>query len=129
MPGLGDLLEGFIPATIREVIERSKLTMLMHGRDKLTGDDLKASAIGLKAHADLLVEKEDTGSDGDKLAELLRKVVNPQLEDYSEEFSKIMGGIEGVGNGVDVTHGKIGVLVHLMQKAAERTLEENNRKN
>ena len=129
LPGLGDLLEGFIPATIREVIERSKLTMLMHGRDKLTGDDLKASAIGLKAHADLLVEKEDTGSDGDKLAELLRKVVNPQLEDYSEEFSKIMGGIEGVGNGVDVTHGKIGVLVHLMQKAAERTLEENNRKN
>lgn len=51
---VGSLLDGQIPATIREVVERAKLSMLMEERGHLTVADLSTSAIGMKRHMELL---------------------------------------------------------------------------
>ena len=44
---LGQELNGHIPATIREVVERAKLGMVRHNRKLLTEDDLLVSANGM----------------------------------------------------------------------------------
>jgi transitional endoplasmic reticulum ATPase len=54
---VGVLLDGQIPATIREVVERAKLSMLVEDRDHLTAGDLYASAVGMKRHMELLDPK------------------------------------------------------------------------
>lgn len=50
----GEATAGMIPASIREVVERAKLSMLTEGRSFLTSEDLKISAIGMKRHMALL---------------------------------------------------------------------------
>lgn len=66
-----------IPASIREAVERSKLTMISRGADQINGDDLYVAAHSMKNHLDLL---NDGGgaqpSAGDKLAAAFREVVN-----------------------------------------------------
>lgn len=58
LTGIGEKLEGLLPSTIREVVERAKLGMLMHDRTHLEATDLIASATGIRAHADLLKAKK-----------------------------------------------------------------------
>jgi transitional endoplasmic reticulum ATPase len=60
-------LVGQIPATIREVVERSKLNMLMGAREYLTADDLLASVIAMKHHMDLLLPKTKPETPAEKL--------------------------------------------------------------
>lgn len=47
-------LQGNIPATIREVVERSKLAMVSNGRSKVTEEDLLIAARGMSYHLELL---------------------------------------------------------------------------
>ncbi len=54
---VGDVTAGMIPASIREVVERAKLSMLTEGRVNLTADDLYISAVGMKRHVALLEPK------------------------------------------------------------------------
>lgn len=54
---VGTETAGMIPASIREVVERAKLSMLTEGRDCLTVDDLLVSAIGMQRHMALLAPK------------------------------------------------------------------------
>lgn len=73
---LGQKLEGHIPSSIREVVERSKLSMISHGRKLLTEDDLLLQAEGMKRHLELL--NRPTGerrSVGDRLGDALRGVI------------------------------------------------------
>lgn len=57
---VGEHLQGNIPATIREVVERSKLGMLSRGDTSLTESDLLIAAKGMAHHLDLLNSgKED----------------------------------------------------------------------
>lgn len=51
---VADYLKGQIPATIREVVERSKLAAIAGGRQKVIEDDLLISAKGMKRHLTLL---------------------------------------------------------------------------
>lgn len=51
---VGDALSGNIPATIREVVERSKLAMISNGRNEVTGDELLIAAKGMERHLNLL---------------------------------------------------------------------------
>lgn len=51
---VGEVVAGQIPATIREVVERAKLSMLGEDRPSLSEEDLYASAIGMKRHMLLL---------------------------------------------------------------------------
>lgn len=50
-----------IPASIREVVERSKLFALAYDRSTITRVDLERASHGVLAQCDLLTEKRDTG--------------------------------------------------------------------
>lgn len=64
---VGVLLDGQIPATIREVVERAKLGMLTEDRDHLSVGDLYTSAVGMKRHMELLDPKVVTETPADQL--------------------------------------------------------------
>lgn len=57
LDAVGEVIAGAVPATIREVVERAKMAMLMEGRDKISADNLLVSAIGMKRHMELLEPK------------------------------------------------------------------------
>jgi ATP-dependent 26S proteasome regulatory subunit len=54
---VSDELSGNIPATIREVVERSKLAMIAHGREQVTEEDLLIATRGMAHHLELLREQ------------------------------------------------------------------------
>jgi SpoVK/Ycf46/Vps4 family AAA+-type ATPase len=64
---VGKILDQQIPATIREVVERSKLSMLMADREFLKPEDLYAAAVQMKTHMDLLEDKTVIETPKDKL--------------------------------------------------------------
>lgn len=72
---LGQELDGQIPATIQEVVERAKLGMIRHHRSRLTEDDLLTSAVGMKRHIELLNRPVEEQSLGDSLVENLREAI------------------------------------------------------
>lgn len=53
------LLAGKIPATIREVVERSKLDMIVTGADQITADHLRIASEGMQNHMDLLANASE----------------------------------------------------------------------
>lgn len=69
---VGNILAGQIPATIAEVVKRAKLSMLIHGRDDLTANDLETAAHGMARHLRLLDDKDPEPSPGDRLFTLLK---------------------------------------------------------
>ena len=79
-------LEGQIPATIREVVERAKLSMIVEGRNGLTSYDLETSAYGMTRHLDLLKDGEPEQSAGDKLADALNEVLFGDAEADEQEL-------------------------------------------
>jgi len=83
---VGVILAGQIPATIAEVVKRSKLSMVTYDRDKLTEDDLVVAAESMKRHLALLAEMEPEPSAGDQLAESLSDIVG--IERFSKEVAK-----------------------------------------
>lgn len=70
-----EALQGNIPATIREVVERSKLAMIANGNDKVTGEDLLISANGMAAHLELLKDKPVEKSLEERLGATLVEVI------------------------------------------------------
>ena len=72
---IGEKLAGEIPASIREVVERSKLAMLANGHKKITSADLDVMADSLKNHKDLMDRAKGAGADDpDPLGEAIKKV-------------------------------------------------------
>ena len=69
LTAVGEVTNGMIPASIREVVERAKLSMLTEGREELTPEDLRVSAIGMQRHMALLAPKSNDKSYGEKFAE------------------------------------------------------------
>lgn len=73
---VGILLAGMIPATIREVVERSKLGMLDRGDNAIQPEDLELFATSMTKHLELLNKpKDDKKSVGDRLGDALKEVV------------------------------------------------------
>lgn len=89
---------GMIPASLREVVERAKLSMLMESREKLTAHDLYVSATGMQQHMALLTPPEVIASPearlGAALVEILDvKAIKESLEktyELSEEIRKLV---------------------------------------
>lgn len=81
LASVGDELAGQIPATIREVAERSKLGMVNRGASTISADDLLIAARGMKRHLELLAKKPPEKSVGDKLADSLRAIIDPAHQD------------------------------------------------
>ncbi len=73
---LGEELQGQIPATIREVCERSKLAMVNGGRNRIIEDDLIIAAQGMKKHLDLLnAPRDEELSAGERLGNALSEII------------------------------------------------------
>ena len=76
---VSEMMAGNIPATIREVAERSKLAMIYRGADELIEDDLIVSAHNMKAHLDLLAEKPAPISDEEALGRAVAQIVKKEM--------------------------------------------------
>lgn len=74
-----EVLKGNIPATVREVVERSKLGMILDGKHTIDPDNLRVTAVGMQRHLDLLAEKAPPLSAADLLAEGLSGVMHGGL--------------------------------------------------
>lgn len=83
-------LAGNIPATIREVVERSKLAMIGRGGETVSPDDLLVSAEGMRAHLKLLQPKTKELTVEEKLghamAEIIRQNGNPAAHHVINEL-------------------------------------------
>lgn len=72
-------LRGQIPATIREVVERAKLSMVLDEGDHLEPMHLKTAAVGMRRHLELLAPKALVASAGERMAAALREVLAGQV--------------------------------------------------
>jgi transitional endoplasmic reticulum ATPase len=74
---------GFIPANIREVVERSKLYAIARDPLILTPSDLVASAVEMREHSDLSKPKDNEPTNAERLETALRNVFNLEPVDLS----------------------------------------------
>jgi len=77
----GKALEGQIPASIRECVERAKLGMIGRGANKLSDHDLFIAAETMKNHLALLNKDQKVKTTAETLAESLQKVVRGEDDD------------------------------------------------
>ena len=84
---VAQMLAGHIPATIREVAERSKLAMIYRGADQLIEDDLIVSTHNMQAHLDLLADKPEPISDEEALGIAVGKVIGKAVD--AEQATKV----------------------------------------
>lgn len=77
---VGEVTAGMIPASIREVVERAKLSMLVEGRDIITPDDLYISAIGMQRHMALLNPPASAETDAELFARGFLGLLGGSLE-------------------------------------------------
>lgn len=76
---VSEITAGMIPASIREVVERAKLSMLMESRKTITAKDLYIAAVGMQKHMDLLNDKKEEPHPGDMLAHALTALIGNAL--------------------------------------------------
>lgn len=98
LTAVGKELQGQIPATIREVVERSKKYSVrrgtVDGKLTITADDLLRSAQGMKMHLELLNRDDKRpATAGEKLAEALTDLTH--------------AGMNGMRETVDFTRSKV----------------------
>lgn len=102
-PEAGRLLQGQIPASIREVVERSKLAALaQEGRcDRLTDSHLSVMARGMFEHLELLKGKpEDKRSDIEKAAGVLAGALANGVVFYTKDAAPDQEKDKGIAEGV-----------------------------
>lgn len=75
-------LAGNIPATIREVVERSKLSMLTEGRKFITASDLHVAAVGMKNHLELIERAAEGVRRDDPITTTIKKVMIKAMTDH-----------------------------------------------
>lgn len=98
---IGKKLAGQIPATIREVVERSKLAMISRVDTFITEDDLLTAALGMEQHLALLHsdKKSEAGTPIAKLGEAIIALVTEGIT-RSEE-------VEALDHNVDKTRANL----------------------
>lgn len=71
---ISEMLEGSIPATVREVVERAKLIMLTNGEESISQLALETASAMMKRHIELFEESgEKEVSDGEVLMDVLSR--------------------------------------------------------
>lgn len=117
---IGEMLAGQIPATIREVVERSKLSMISHARQQVIENDLLVAGRGMLPHLELLNRPVDEVKSpatrlGEAMAALVGKPsdveglakqatvdrINALSEALLQETTGIKEKMNGGGKGVD----------------------------
>lgn len=98
LDNIGALLAGNIPATIREVVERSKLAMIYRGDEQLIESDLIVSGHNMQAHLDLLKSKPEPKTQEQILGEALKDMLENNA--HTETLSTIEGMCEDIRDSV-----------------------------
>lgn len=95
---IGKALEGQIPATIREVVERSKLGAFAAKREDISEDDLLLAAEAMGPHLNLLnhIEEKDVSSER-KYGDALTAVVDERIADAIKN-NRVLRGLEAYLN-------------------------------
>jgi transitional endoplasmic reticulum ATPase len=102
---VGEELAGNIPATIREVVERSKLAMIANSREQVTQEDLLIAGRGMSGHLALLAGKPDDRSLEEKVGEHLGALV---LRAAKEGATHVLNdGSESLINRVEEIHSSV----------------------
>ena len=96
LTGACDALAGQIPATIREVVERSKLGMISRGDTTISDSDLVVAAQGMTAHLALLNKPRDAETDEEKLASSLRSVLGGVDNGMRHTLANMQGQLFGL---------------------------------
>jgi hypothetical protein len=99
LTGVGDVIAGQIPATIREVVERAKIVMLMEGRNHLNANDLLYSAIGMKKHIALLEEKKEERTPAEVFYDALRDLIASAANIDVSQFENMASQMNSVRQG------------------------------
>lgn len=88
---IGKELAGNIPATIREVMERSKLAAVAAGNDKVTEDNLLTIALGMRQHMALLAEPTTKPlSPEEALGQAVARVMADQVGDTTARTTSML---------------------------------------
>lgn len=85
-------LAGNIPATIREVVERSKLTMLLEDRSTINTDDLTTAAISMERHLELLAGKKPEPTKEHQFGAMMIELISPTVHEKVVEGTEEMAG-------------------------------------
>jgi transitional endoplasmic reticulum ATPase len=96
---LGQALAGKIPALIREVVERAKLSMLTEGRKSLTYDDLDIANTLLNKHQELLEAEPKELSPAETFYQSWKAMVSESMygvESMSEFADNMIGNMNEV---------------------------------
>ncbi len=121
LKAVGEEMQKQIPASIREAVERSKLTMISRGADQINGNDLYVAAHSMKNHLALL--NDDSGakpSAGDKLAAAFREVVNVDTGPLEQAAYGVIGSVAADGG---TTRNYIGMKTDELLGVANEVLE------
>lgn len=86
---IGAVLQGQIPSTIREVVERAKLGMIYRGDKFINQDDLIAIATGMQRHLELLADKKPEPSIEEALGAAVTTVVRTAVNGKSEDMKTL----------------------------------------
>lgn len=112
LSAVGQALAGNIPATIREVVERSKLAMIGNGRDAVAAEDLLVAAKGMERHLSLLAEVKPEPSPEHQLGAAFGRIIEERIVDGS--------GLErAMGAAVDNIREAVMVNVLASKKASD----------
>lgn len=120
---LGKAIQGQIPATIREVVERSKLAMISRGANKLIEHDLLIASTGMQHHLELLNCQDNKKPSveealGIAMMEAIKKGSGGIDTDTAETISNISSMVDDIQ---DVTRGtllKTGVIEDMVAGAS-----------
>jgi transitional endoplasmic reticulum ATPase len=95
---VGEALKGNIPAVVREVVEKSKLSMIAYGRGNVLEEDLLNSFGGMTAHLALLGREMDQKTAGDRLYDALRETISGTGAGGGAEITDIAKVVATDGN-------------------------------
>jgi SpoVK/Ycf46/Vps4 family AAA+-type ATPase len=115
---VSEYLAGNIPATIREVVERSKLSMIAHGREVVTEHDLLVAARGMEHHLQLLRDTPPQKSVEEQAGAAIGMLVAAHAKhDVSDELQE---GVEALQRSVNDVNGAAGAIVVTTMEASNR---------
>lgn len=115
------VMEGNIPATIREVVERSKLSMIAHGREKITDEDLRISAVSMRAHLDLLNRKPKDVTREEAAGIALRELLSAHSEEAEDLAGKMQAAAKSVRDNATAVAGYVAKNLKATEAAAKST--------
>lgn len=106
LTAVGEVLNGKIPAVIREIVERSKLYAISRNPEvedvKIQPEDLVFSAKGMEAHLELLAPKDQTVSKEKQLYDLFAGMVTTGVQPINDNVDTANSDLTAIKKGLGI---------------------------